>query len=521
MTSIVRIRRWAVAAIVLALTLGLGGGVTAQDGDAASSTLVEDALFGIRTVAPSGWTGMGNGIHVRGDGEGDTTVILQRSAPISNADLWPRLLPQIEQTEIPEQTGALSTADLDWSLHAFTIDQPTGGLNVEVAVAEDDGTSYLIIFQAATDEFDALRELALVPALAAFAPIAPEPTVDPATLGYSVEEVRFRGGAADVDLAGTLSLPPGPGPHPVVVLMSGSGLQDRDEALTGVATIKPFALIADALTSAGVGVLRYDDRGAGSSTGESGGTIEELTEDGAAALDYLVTREDVDPERLGLLGHSEGGIYAARIGARDPRVAFIVMMAGPAVDGVSLLIEQTEALARSAGESEAAVAAVRTFAETGIPAAREADEDAVEAAGRTLFGTLWDMQPEAGRAALGPRDEFIEDRLELQAPVLLSDWYRSILAYDPAPDLAAIDVPMLALYGGLDMQVLSPQNEPAFVAATVGNDDATAVVLPDANHLFQAAETGSILEYGQLADDFTPEFLPTLVDWVVARTATE
>ena len=509
-------------ALAFVMLLAASGSVVASADDETSHVPVQDPLYGIASVVPESWQSLGSGIHARGMPPEDVALILMQSAPIPNEDLWPRLLPQVGQSEVPAQTGSLSTDAFEWSFHAIDLDLQARPLSVEVALAEDDGSSYLIIFQSAADEFEGLREAVFLPAVEAYALLEAAPTADPATLGYALEEVRFDGGAEGVRLAGTLSLPPGPGPHPAMVLMSGSGQQDRDESLDGIATIKPFALIADALTAAGVGVLRYDDRGAGESTGQySGATIGDLTEDGASALDYLASRDDIDPARIGLLGHSEGGIYATRIAARDPRVALVVMVAGPAVDGASLLIEQTEALARSSGEAEADVVAVRAFADAAMPAVLEGDEEAVEAASRELYETIWDNQSEDGRTVLGPRDVYVDRQAELQVQLQLSDWYHSLVASDPRPDLALIEVPILALYGGLDMQVLSSQNEPAFMEATAGNTDATAVVLPDANHLFQAAETGAIIEYGTLADEFTADFLPTLVDWVVARSGVE
>jgi dipeptidyl aminopeptidase/acylaminoacyl peptidase len=150
---------------------------------------------------------------------------------------------------------------------------------------------------------------------------------------YTEREVHLPGGAPDVTLAGTLSVPSRQGPHPAVVLMSGSGPQDRDESVPGL-TIKPFALVADGLARAGIAVLRYDDRGVGGSTGDHAAAgIDDFTADATAAVRWLRDRAEVDPTRVGVLGHSEGGIYAAHIAADDPDVAFVVGLAPVARSG--------------------------------------------------------------------------------------------------------------------------------------------------------------------------------------------
>jgi pimeloyl-ACP methyl ester carboxylesterase len=394
-------------------------------------------------------------------------------------------------------------------------------LAVELGLAEQDGATYLVLLQAPPAEFEVLREEVLVPAIEAFHVLAPEPTPDPATLSYGVEEVSFPGGGEDVELAGTLTLPRGPGPHPAIVLMTGSGPQDRDETLRPVSTLKPFALIADALTSAGVAVLRYDDRGVGGSTGDyQAATIADLASDGRAALDYLQSREDIDQSRIGVLGHSEGGLYAAMLAAADPDIAFVVGVAAPGTDGVSLIVAQNEAILRAAGESEEEVGFAVDFASEAMPLARDGDADALEASLREYFGGLWDRQSAEDRTIMGERDAFVQQQLDRQLPLYLTDWYRSILAYDPAPDWQRIDVPVLALFGAKDVQVVAEQNEPALRAALEagGNDAVETVVLPDANHLFQSAETGAIAEYSSLPPEFTADFLPTLVAWVTEQT---
>ena len=335
-----------------------------------------------------------------------------------------------------------------------------------------------------------------------------------------MEEVAFPGGSEDVELAGTLTLPNGPGPHPVVITMTGSGPQDRNESLKPLTLLEPFAVIADALTSAGVGVLRYDDRGVGGSTGDyNAATVQELAEDARAAIDYLETRDDVDPGRIGLFGHSEGGLYAAMLGASDPRVAWIGMMAPAVIDGLTLIEEQNIALTRSTGSSEAQVEAVAEWGAVAMPLALEGDFEALERVTSDLYGRLWDeLTPEEQEFA-GERDTFIQLQLDSQMPIYTSDWFRSFLGYDPTSDWAQVTVPVLAIFGGKDVQVIAESNQQALetALAAAGNEDVTTLTIPDANHLFQEADTGALAEYGQLEPEFIDGFVEQVVEWTVER----
>ena len=496
-----------------------GQEVAEQDAAAIDRRPIEDPLFGVSSVVPEDWRDLGSGTYARGTPPQDLALVAIQTAPASLEQLWPSLLPQFALDEIPEVTGTISAAGFDWQLYQFVVGLGDTTLAVELAMAEDDGATHLVLLQSEPGEFAVLREQVLLPAIEAFGILAPEPTPDPATLGFAVEEVAFPGGSDGVELAGTLTLPPGPGPHPAIVLMSGSGAQDRDESLRPISTIKPFALIADALTSAGVAVLRYDDRGVGASTGDyDGATVTTLAGDGHAALEYLRDRTDVDPTRIGILGHSEGGLYAAMLAAEDSGIAFVVGMAAPAVDGVDLIVSQNEAIAQAAGETEEEIALIMAFAEEAVPLARDGEAKALGASIRDYFGALWDRQSEDDRTVLGDRDTFAQRQVDNLLSAYLSDWYRSILAYDPAPDWERVRAPVLGLFGARDVQVVLDRNEPALRAALeAAGSDFEIVVFPDANHLFQAAETGGLDEYSTLAPRFTAGFLPTLVDWVTAQ----
>jgi len=304
-------------------------------------------------------------------------------------------------------------------------------------------------------------------------------------LPYQQEEARFEHDG--ISLAGTLTLPEDGAPHPAVVLLTGSGPQNRDEEVFG---FKPFALIADHLTRHGIAVLRYDDRGVGGSTGDTmDSTSEDFAGDAAAAVAWLRARDDIDAGRVGLLGHSDGAIAAAIAASREP-LAFIVLMAGPALPGERILRFQAEAIAKASGASDDAIAAVRKKQDSLFAAVRAGE-------GLEELGV-------AGAELDGVR----------------SRWYRYFLDFDPAGALSKVTCPVLALYGGKDMQVPAGPDRDALEAALAeaGNTRVTVRVYPEANHLFQAANSGSPAEYPTLEKKFVEGFLEDLTGWIRETT---
>lgn len=516
--------RGLVAVFTVLLLAALAPTAAAQSDGEIELLPVDVVVFDVSSVAPADWPHIGLGQYARGTPPQDWTLLALQSIPGVPDDVISALRTQLAIAEDLRPTDEMATPGFEWTLYRFdtALPDPVSG---EAAIANDGDTNYLVLLLATPDEFDGLRSAVFLPAIEAYAPLAPEPTTDPAALGYQVEEVAFAGGSADVELAATLTLPDGPGPHPVVLLISGSGGQDRDETLKPAAALKPFALIADALTSAGVGVLRYDDRGVAGSTGSRAGlTLDEIASDASAALDFLEGRDDVDPGRIGLLGHSEGGLVSAKLGASDDRVSFIVDMAGPAAPGMDVLRAQNEAILRAGGQDEDIITSYGAFLAEFYPLVLESDEEAAVALATEYFTSLWDLMSEDVRELAGGEDEFVQRQVDGLVDPLIRDpdgapWFRSFFAYDPGPDWSQITVPVLGLFGGKDVQVLAEQNEPALRAAldAAGNQDYEVVVLPDANHLFQAAESGAITEYSALEPAFTADFLPTIVDWVAMR----
>jgi len=333
----------------------------------------------------------------------------------------------------------------------------------------------------------------------------PEPRRRPQTprppFPYRAEDVAFDS-APGVRLAGTLTLPPGKGPFPAAVLITGSGAQDRDETLM---EHKPFLVLADALTRRGIAVLRDDDRGFARSTGDfAAATTADFAVDTEAAVAYLRTRPEIDPARIGLIGHSEGGLIAPMVAVQDARVAFVVMLAGPAVPGGEALVAQREAVGRTAGLPPEAIAANEALLAR-VQAALNAPGDKAQAqaaAAKLLADT--GMPAATAVATIKQYD---------------SPWFAWFMTYDPRPTLAKVRVPVLALNGEKDVQVVARQNVPAMREALKGNPDAAVVELPGLNHLFQTAGTGAPLEYIRIEETMSPAALDLIADWVVKHTA--
>lgn len=335
-------------------------------------------------------------------------------------------------------------------------------------------------------------------------PQTPEPPFP-----YSVEEVRYTHDDAGVTLAGTLTLPAGDGPWPAALLISGSGAQDRDETLF---SHKPFLVLADHLTRRGVAVLRVDDRGVGgSSAGPTGATSEDFAGDVLAGVRFLADRPEIDAARIGLIGHSEGGLIAPLAALREPDLlAFLVLLAPPGVPGEAILDLQAELLARAAGQDEEAIAANRALQERLFAILKETGLTDDERRSRLL-----DVLADAPADVLDSAAR--EEMMEAQVEQLMTPWFRFFLVHDPGPVLEPLEIPVLALIGAKDLQVPPEQNLPALRSAFRGHPDATVAELPGLNHLFQTAETGAIHEYGQIEETFAPAALERIADWMMER----
>lgn len=330
---------------------------------------------------------------------------------------------------------------------------------------------------------------------------------------YLAEEVTFQNG--DITLVGELTLPPTGGPHSAVILVSGSGAQDRNGSSSSVPGYEPSRMIADHLARNGIAALRYDERGAGESTGDQNtATITDLSTDIEAAMAYLLTRDEINPEQVGLLGHSEGSMLVAMVAARNPEVAFVISIGGHAVLGYDLMMAQTRKGLEVMGASEEETEALVQMAQAEYDQVLAQDWDAIEQQMSEMLPGQLEALPEEQRAALGEPEEIIINELNK-----MKTWAYSFLTHNPAEDWAQVNVPVLALFGELDVLVDLEQNKPPMEAALAraGNEDVTVVVFPEANHLFQQAEVGGPQEWNRLSKEFLPGLLETITDWLVER----
>lgn len=332
---------------------------------------------------------------------------------------------------------------------------------------------------------------------------------------YASHEVTFRSAAGDVRLAGTLLVPAGKGPFPAVALVTGSGPQDRDETLMGH---QPFLVIADALARRGIASLRWDDRGAGQSSGDHwGSAVEDFAADARAAVAFLRSRPEVDGNAVGIVGHSEGGLIAPMAAAADPAVRFLVLLAPPGEPLRSLLPRQSRDLFLLQGIDPKLLD--RVLAAQAEDLALIADPaltaDRLQEKLRALAAVRRQQLTAEERARLGLDGGTVESTIRVST----SAWFRSLIRQDPAAYLRQVKVPVLALFGGKDLQVAPQVNADAVRAAlaAAGNPDHTERILPGLNHLFQHAGTGGLEEYGTIEETFAPEALGAIGDWIAAR----
>ena len=334
---------------------------------------------------------------------------------------------------------------------------------------------------------------------------------------FKEEEVKFSNG--DITFAGTLTLPLKEGKHPAAILITGSGPQNRDENILG---FKIFKIIAEHLSANGIAVLRYDDRGVAESTGKSvdESTSEEFAEDVSAAMEFLKRRSDINAEQIGLIGHSEGGIVAPLTASKRTDVAYIVSIAGTGVNGAEIILEQTKLISLANGEDSARVN--KDYDETKVAlymivngASGEELKSLIKKSAEEQFDNL----SETEKSKITDKSEWVNEKTDNAYKTLTSTWMKYFLKHDPAETWKKITCPVLALFGGLDLQVSVLQNEePVRLALTeAGNKDFEIKVFPKANHLFQEAKTGSTSEYSVLKKEFIDGFLDYILDWISKR----
>jgi len=327
---------------------------------------------------------------------------------------------------------------------------------------------------------------------------------------YLEREVTIRNEKAATELSGTLTLPKEGGPFPVVILITGSGPQNRNEELLGH---KPFLVLADYLARKGIAVLRCDDRGFGKSTGSfSTATTLDFVTDVSAEVDFIKSQKEIDTTEIGLLGHSEGGLIAPIVASQRKDIAYLVLLAGPGVTGEKILLQQTAILNKKAGFSDQEIEAdrqLRTKIYTAIN--KNPDNEKAEQQIRKLFAAAKKKQ-KTGNGLARLEDDQIRGFIKEST----SPWFRTFLVLDPLDYLSKVHCSLLALNGSLDVQVPSKENLAAIEKALIfgGNSRYTVEEIPGANHLFQEAKTGNIDEYKEIEETMSPAVLEKIAGWI-------
>jgi uncharacterized protein len=334
---------------------------------------------------------------------------------------------------------------------------------------------------------------------------------------YRVEDVIYRSEPGGVTLAGTLTTPAGLGPFPAVVLISGSGAQDRDETIF---QHKPFLILADVLTRRGIAVLRVDDRGVGGSTGSVvKSTSEDFAGDVLAGIAFLKSRADINAKKIGLIGHSEGGLIAPLVAARSSDVVFIVMMAGTGLPGAEISYLQGRLIGKAMGVDEREFIKQEDLQRRLFDIIKtETDHTTLRARVLEVTKKLISELPEDERKRAGNIDSLVDSLINQ----LKSPWTRFFLTFDPRPTLAKVRCPVLAVNGDKDLQVPPKENlaEIRKALQQAGNKQVTIKELPGLNHLFQTCRTGTVAEYALIEETIAPAALKVIGDWVVEQVRT-
>jgi len=352
-------------------------------------------------------------------------------------------------------------------------------------------------------------------------PVIKRPQEPKEPFPYRIEEVVFKNIDAGVTLAGTLTLPPSEGTFPAVLLLSGSGAQDRNEAAFGH---RPFLVLADYLTRRDIAVLRVDDRGVGGSTGDfDEATAVDFAADAMAGVTYLKSRKEINPEFIGLVGHSEGGMIASMVAVQSPDIAFIVLIASPGMAIKKMVYSDKAGPLKANGASDDLIARNWAMQESLFAViSQEIDSKVVLDEFTLIITEFFKGLSEEERKITGISEENLEVFIHNQFQRLHSPWFRFYLPYDPGTVLEKVACPVLAVNGEKDVQVTPKENLQAITRALKagGNKNYTVKELPNLNHLLQSADTGNISEYGKIEETMSLTALKIVGDWILEQTVT-
>jgi uncharacterized protein len=330
---------------------------------------------------------------------------------------------------------------------------------------------------------------------------------------YSDEEVTFENTKAGIKLAGTLTLPSKNGNFPAVILISGSGAQNRNEEIMGH---KPFLVLSDFLTRNGIAVLRFDDRGTASSTGDfKTATSVDFASDVEAGLAYLQTRKEIDQKKIGLIGHSEGGIIAPMVASNSKDISFIVLLAGTGIPGDRLLLLQEELIFKASGMNDSKLQSIKRINSLVFELVKKSNS--VD----QLTADLTDLlKQEVKNYPDRPGNISDDDFVKAQVNEVVNPWMLNFIKFDPATALAKVKCPVLAVNGEKDLQVPPKENLEAIKSALLkgGNTKVTTIEFPGLNHLFQECKTGLPAEYSTIEQTFSPIAMSEILKWIQMQT---
>ena len=329
---------------------------------------------------------------------------------------------------------------------------------------------------------------------------------------YYVEEVSFPNAGANITLSGTLTLPKKEGNYPAVILITGSGPQNRDEEIFGH---KPFLVIADYLTRNGIAVLRYDDRGTARSTGDfKTATSADFATDVESAIKYLKGRKEINQNKIGLVGHSEGGLIAPMVAARSKDVHFVVLLAGTGLRGDQLLLLQQEMIARASGIPATDIQKGRAVNAKAFQIV--ADATSSDSLKTTLAAYLKQVVNDSASGISVPSGMTADQFISLETNQITNPWMEYFIKYNPATALEKVKCPVLAVNGEKDVQVAANENLTAIKSALEkgGNKNVTIKTYPNLNHLFQECTTGLPTEYATIEQTFSHVVLNDIIKWI-------
>lgn len=464
------------------------------------SLLLPGSLRAQQPAEPSRWSG---NVELPGGITLDFSVNL-------TADAGTISIPMQGVKDVPLQKVRVSPKELKFSIEK-------AGADWEMTIAEGGQTATGVLKQGGSFKSTLKRLGAGESASELKRPQEPKPPFP-----YDAVDVTIEHKAANLTLAGTLTTPTDAGPHPCVVLVSGSGAQDRDESLMGH---KPFLVLADHLTRHGIAVLRYDDRGTGKSTGDfKAGTSDDFAQDALAAIEFLKSQPNIDTKRLGIVGHSEGGLIAPMCAAKSKDIAFIVLLAGTGITGQELLPIQNKliVLANGASEAEAQTQTNDIIAALAMVRAGKTVSEIQQAIRAAVLREL-STDPSTKDLPEAQRHTQADELVKAQTEQLTSPWFRRFLEIDPRDNLRKVACPVLAVNGEKDLQVPPVENLKEIEKALKegGNNKVSTMVFPGLNHLFQTCKTGSPGEYATIEETFAPAALDVVTGWIRACTGLE